>query len=579
MIEIYRIHFGYSKRSKYFPQAVELAQLAYKHEILGEGKDVWHIVTLTEEQVDLMAPLYSIAVKLPSPKIYGADIQYTYAYCLSGGTYNYVHASEPYKKRVYAAVERLQKETGKSIKDLAEYIQEKYLTPMVRYHSPLKIKLRRESRIDYIDPDTQSWVRAKHKSQEPILYYRKIRRYISKKEYAKAVDIYYSTLGDRLCGELTSELIYLKRLAQLQITGRDLFTFRSESSLSDLILSNLSEYVSCIDTVLERLKETGRKSPLDILNEYAPTMEQVIEERKHDWHMGVYLWDGEFTRDFTQVALDTFSAQYDSCPEGRLFDRYPDQVQHCRMVEYIQDPKYKGLWTLYSPSDYQTKILDRGLHVNGIEAYRHNSWQESKRLSHKEPDFTTVQFLKDISKENYTTHDIHYTGRTHTISGQIFYEIDLQRDIDGSEEIGNPFSELVEEILREAENDLRENHGLPRIGEGWVSETRLYRMTQSIFPDAQQHATPDWLKPQHLDVFVPSRRIAFEYQGKQHFEPIDFFGGQVAYAKTVKRDEIKAQKCKSNGVLLIQWQFDEPIKLSVLIAKLQKIDVVIESEQ
>lgn len=243
------------------------------------------------------------------------------------------------------------------------------------------------------------------------------------------------------------------------------------------------------------------------------------------------------------------------------------------MVEYVQDPKYKGLWTIYSPSDYQTKILDGGLHVNGIEAYRHKSWKESNKLSHKDPDFTTVQLFKDISKEQYATHDIHYTGRTHAINGQVFYEIDLHRNIDGCEEIGNPFLELVEEILREAENDLRENHGLPRIGEGWVSETQLYRLIQSVFPDAIQHATPDWIKPQHFDVFIPSKGIAFEYQGKQHFEPIDFFGGQEAFEQTMKRDKLKVQKCKSNGIFLIHWLFDEPIKESVLKTKLQKIGV------
>ncbi len=130
MSETYRIHFGYSKRSKYYPQAVELAQLAYKHEVLGEGDDTWHIAALTEDQVDLMAALYVVAVKVPFPRIYGADIRYTCVYCRSGGTYNYVHAPEAYKKRVYAAAERLQEETGKSMEDVAEYLQEKYLSPI-----------------------------------------------------------------------------------------------------------------------------------------------------------------------------------------------------------------------------------------------------------------------------------------------------------------------------------------------------------------------------------------------------------------------------------------------------------------
>lgn len=186
-----------------------------------------------------------------------------------------------------------------------------------------------------------------------------------------------------------------------------------------------------------------------------------------------------------------------------------------------------------------------------------------------------VQTFDDISKANYATQGVEYTGRTHTINGQSFYEVDLIRHIDGGEEIENPFLELVEEILREAENILRDKHGIPRIGEGWVSETRLYRLVQGIFPDAEQHATPIWVRPQHIDVFVPSRKLAFEYQGKQHFEPVDFFGGQESFENTVKRDKLKAQKCKANGVLLVQWLYDEPIDQPTLIEKLRKEGIAV----
>lgn len=575
MTETHRIHFGYSKKSKYYPQAVELARLAYRHEVFGEGDDTWHVVTLTDDQVDLMASLYVIAVKLPGPKVYGADVQYTCAYCHSGGTYDYVHASETYKKRVYLAVERLQQETGRSIRGLGDYLREKHLSPFEKDMARVGDKLRRESRIDYIDPNTQTWVRAQNKPQEPVDTYRQTREYIRAGMYADAVNAYYSSLGSRYYGELAGELIYLKRLAGTPLTGRDILYFRSESTRDGLIESNLADYVTCIDDALAQSKNVGRKSPLEVILEYAPTMKQVAEKRKRDWHMGVYLWDGKFKRDSTPVTLDAFSAKYDSCPEGRLFDRYPNQVQHCRVIEFRQDPKYRGLWTTYSPSYYQSEILDKGLHLNGIEAYRHKSWREYRGKWRREPDFTVGQSFDDISKADYATQGVEYTGRTHTINGQSFHEVNLIRHIDGGEEIGNPFLELVEEILREAENILRDRHGIPRIGEGWVSETQLYRLVQGTFPDAEQHATPIWVRPQHLDVFVPSRTLAFEYQGKQHFEPVDFFGGQESFEKTVKRDKLKAQKCKANGVLLVQWLYGEPIDQPTLIEKLRKEGIAV----
>ena len=43
-----------------------------------------------------------------------------------------------------------------------------------------------------------------------------------------------------------------------------------------------------------------------------------------------------------------------------------------------------------------------------------------------------------------------------------------------------------------------------------------------------------------------------EYDGKQHFEPIDFFGGIDGFIKTQKRDNIKNTYCKSHNIPLLR---------------------------
>ena len=79
--------------------------------------------------------------------------------------------------------------------------------------------------------------------------------------------------------------------------------------------------------------------------------------------------------------------------------------------------------------------------------------------------------------------------------------------------------------LREAENTVREHYGVPRIGEGWVAETELYQLVRSLFPglDVRHRARPDWLKPQELDVYIPSLKLAIEYMGEQHYKARDYF--------------------------------------------------------
>ncbi|NIM04544.1 MAG: hypothetical protein GTN65_02750, partial [Armatimonadetes bacterium] len=87
---------------------------------------------------------------------------------------------------------------------------------------------------------------------------------------------------------------------------------------------------------------------------------------------------------------------------------------------------------------------------------------------------------------------------------------------------------------REAENEIRNVLGIPGIGEGWISEVELLNMVREILPEEEvvHQASPEWLGSQRLDIFIPSLRIAIEYQGRQHYEPVPFFGGDEGFRKT-----------------------------------------------
>lgn len=59
-------------------------------------------------------------------------------------------------------------------------------------------------------------------------------------------------------------------------------------------------------------------------------------------------------------------------------------------------------------------------------------------------------------------------------------------------------------------------------------------------------------KPLPFDFYLPNYNMCIEYDGKQHFEPIEHFGGQEAFEITVKHDNIKNEYCKDNGILLLR---------------------------
>jgi hypothetical protein len=112
-----------------------------------------------------------------------------------------------------------------------------------------------------------------------------------------------------------------------------------------------------------------------------------------------------------------------------------------------------------------------------------------------------------------------------------------------------------------AENMVRERLGVARIGEGWVNQTALFRLIKSLFPeeDVQLEASPEWLGRMRYDIFLPSRKLAIEYQGQQHFSPVSVFGGEHGFQRTVERDALKREASIAAGVILIDFLHSEEI--------------------
>ncbi len=131
----------------------------------------------------------------------------------------------------------------------------------------------------------------------------------------------------------------------------------------------------------------------------------------------------------------------------------------------------------------------------------------------------------------------------------------------------NPYViEFIHKISIDAENELREKKGIPKIGEGWISETELYNKIKEHFKlfEVVHHGKPKWLGKQHLDIYFPEYNIGIEYQGKQHLEPIEFFGGREGFEKIRELDAKKRFNCVKNDCTLIyaheSYHIDELIK-------------------
>lgn len=62
-----------------------------------------------------------------------------------------------------------------------------------------------------------------------------------------------------------------------------------------------------------------------------------------------------------------------------------------------------------------------------------------------------------------------------------------------------------------------------------------------------------------LDFYIPNNNVGIEYDGKQHFEVNEFFGGEKGFEETKDRDSKKDKFCSDNNIKLIRipyWDFD-----------------------
>ena len=60
-----------------------------------------------------------------------------------------------------------------------------------------------------------------------------------------------------------------------------------------------------------------------------------------------------------------------------------------------------------------------------------------------------------------------------------------------------------------------------------------------------------------FDFYIPSLNLCIEYQGKQHYQPIKFFGGVKALKKQQKRDQIKRNFCRKEGIDLLEISYKD----------------------
>lgn len=70
-----------------------------------------------------------------------------------------------------------------------------------------------------------------------------------------------------------------------------------------------------------------------------------------------------------------------------------------------------------------------------------------------------------------------------------------------------------------------------------------------------------------FDFYLPDYNMCIEYDGNQHFKPINYFGGIKAFEKTKLRDNIKNKFCEKNNIKLLRITYLEFKNIDSILEK------------
>lgn len=98
----------------------------------------------------------------------------------------------------------------------------------------------------------------------------------------------------------------------------------------------------------------------------------------------------------------------------------------------------------------------------------------------------------------------------------------------------------------------KESHGERQITD-WLEKNNISFEYQKKFNDCK------YIRVLPFDFYLPDYNTIIEYDGEQHYRPINYFGGLEEFNKTVIRDKIKTDYCNNKGYTLLRITYKDDI--------------------
>lgn len=111
------------------------------------------------------------------------------------------------------------------------------------------------------------------------------------------------------------------------------------------------------------------------------------------------------------------------------------------------------------------------------------------------------------------------------------------------------------------------------------NQYKLFEFLCNKFPNEEilyevNKTTVPWIQSLRFDIYFPKYNIAVEYDGQQHFKPIEKFGGELKFEETKRLDALKDKLCEENNCYLFRIPYNSTREY--LINTLKAIENIIK---
>lgn len=309
--------------------------------------------------------------------------------------------------------------------------------------------------------------------------------------------------------------------------------------------------------------------------------EKVLEYYKNKDEMEFYFNRGVFKN--SVVLYEMLNSQYNIIPvENEFFD---DDVMNYKVEISLNDYNIQNIISIIinRKSDALTSF-GYSYNVYGFPLFRilrdvikQNKSDVLKLIDYESKDL--IEYIIDISSFSYNN-----TNNYKEIFNKLKQKyncndvqlIDLMIKKYGIEQVfnldyyyfknreGRAAKNFYNKIIDDYYNSLPESKIL------WKSEYKLFMLVKHTYPDAIYQYYDPKFKGLIIDIYIPSLKVAIEYQGEQHYRVIERFSDN-SLSERIENDNLKRQLCRINNIKLIEWKYDELISKLILDKKIKEI--------